>query len=161
MTKEVKQIFSLILFVIVFIFGTGFYVKNLNKSKDETIKSVKIGDTKVLVTLADSDEKRKQGLAGTTHLDDNQGMLFIFNEKPFKASFWMKDMLIPIDIIWIKDNKVSQINDSLPPPSKEIPDTSLQIFTTSDPIDYVLEVNAGFSRKNNITVGTKVELMTK
>ncbi len=79
-------------------------------------------------------------------------MLFVF-DKPDIYSFWMKDMLFPIDMIWIsEDGKVVYIERDARPesyPNSFIPDA---------PAKYVLEVNAGFSEKNNLKVGDKVEI---
>ena len=55
------------------------------------------------VELADSPDKRIRGLSGRASLDARPGMLFIF-EKPERFRFWMREMEIPLDIVWIGSN---------------------------------------------------------
>lgn len=121
-------------------------------------KVVGIGNSQIEVTLAATTAKRSKGLSGVESLGENEGMLFVFEKENQTSPFWMKGMLIPIDIIWINDGKVSEITDSAQPPQAGIKDKDLKLFVPDDPYDYVLEVNAGFSQKNNIKVGDNVDL---
>ena len=84
-------------------------------------------------------------------------MLFVFETKNVTPSFWMKDMQIPLDLIWIKDGKIVKI-DKNAPVEKDVPDNKLKIYSAGSPIDYVLEVNAGYSEKNIIGEGSSVEV---
>ena len=112
--------------------------------------SIRIKGIKINVELADTADKKSQGLSGRSELGENQGMLFLY-DKPGFYSFWMKNMQFSIDIIWIDENyKVIDITKSLPP------DSFPGSFQSQYPVQYVLEVNAGFSRKNNITIGDVV-----
>ncbi len=91
---------------------------------------------------------------------DDYGMLFIFDSKKVSPSFWMKDTLIPLDIIWIRDNRVEKIDKDVPTPAPDTPDNKLPKYTSGRPVDYVLEVNAGFNQKNGIKVGDPLTLPT-
>ena len=76
-------------------------------------------------------------------------MLFIFEEER-KASFWMKDMLIPLDMVWInKDFKVVHITKDIFPCE---PDYCPSV-TPPENVKYVLEVNAGVSDEIGLLVG--------
>lgn len=112
---------------------------------------IEISGKKIRVLLADNDRDRIQGLSDRPALDQESGMLFIFDKKAYKT-FWMKRMQFPLDIIWIKDNKIIKIDKNLAPegdePSKK--------YHSGDEVNYVLEVNGGFSDKNNIKVGDPV-----
>ncbi len=119
---------------------------------------IKVGDAPLRVSLAKTDQEITKGLSETAHLDENEGMLFVFQQKNQNRIFWMKDMLISIDIIWIKDMKVVQIDKSVPAPAVGTPNASLKLYPSNQAIDYALEVNAGFSDKNKITVGSLVDL---
>jgi len=121
-------------------------------------KTIQIGTLTLKITLAETQEKRQQGLSSVASLAQDTGMLFIFEKKGVTPSFWMKGMLIPIDIIWIKDGKISQIDKNIQPPDKYTPDAGLKLYKPGAPIDYVLEVNAGMADKNNLKVGDKVDL---
>jgi uncharacterized protein len=100
--------------------------------------------------LASTSAEREQGLSGQQSLPDDGGMLFSFDQ-PAKYGFWMKDMLIPIDIIWIlPDKSVSGILRDV------APGTYPQVFYSSVPVRYVLELNSGGAAKWGIATGTKL-----
>lgn len=121
------------------------------------LKGIKVGNITLSVEVADSEEERKKGLSGRSSLEENSGMLFVFSEGNAYPSFWMKDMEIPLDIIWIDDEKVVKIDKNVSPPEAGTPDSSLTLYRPDKPIDYVLEVNGGFSDTNNIVVGNSLE----
>lgn len=106
---------------------------------------VNIGSIAIPVIIADTKEEQEQGLSGTESLRVDSGLLFVFNV-PGRHGFWMKDMNYALDLVWIDENlKIIAI-------SKDItPQTYPTIFTPPEDVKYVLEVNAGFSTKNNIT----------
>jgi hypothetical protein len=81
-------------------------------------------------------------------------MLFLYNIKR-PAVFWMKGMRFPLDIIWIADGKVVQI-DKQAPHEPGVADPDLKRYISNEPVDAVLEVNAGFAEKNGIKVGDPV-----
>lgn len=124
----------------------------------QTQKTVSIDDKIVKVELADTKELREQGLGGKSFLDENSGMLFVFDDKNVTPGFWMKGMLIPLDIIWIANGKIVHIDHSAQAPKAGEPDSQLKIYPAPQPIDYVLEVNAGFTEKNNILKGDSVNV---
>ena len=67
-------------------------------STDETLIDLAIKSAVIEVELAMSDVKKQLGLSGRSNLPEDKGMLFVY-DKPNFYSFWMKDMLFPIDII--------------------------------------------------------------
>lgn len=104
------------------------------------------------VSVADDSEERRQGLSGTDSLGELEGKLFIF-ETADTHGFWMKDMLYPIDILWIdEDLTIVHIAESA------TPDSYPTVFKPSVPARFVLETNASFVGTYKITVGTKVTL---
>lgn len=78
-------------------------------------------------------------------------MLFVFAEKDIK-SFWMKDMNFPLDIIWLNGEKIVKISHNLPPEGRQPTNT----YSSGVPVDYVLEVPAGFCDTNKIKEGNTV-----
>ncbi|HEX3096056.1 MAG TPA: DUF192 domain-containing protein [Patescibacteria group bacterium] len=117
-------------------------------------KNIKVGNLNLNVDVASDDASREQGLSGREKLDDGTGMLFDFTNTDFqKPGFWMKEMNFSIDIIWIHNGKVIgiQANAPLPPQDGDLP-----VYYPPSDINYVLEVPAGWSAKNKITVGTHV-----
>lgn len=140
--------------VIVFLLTGFFLISYAPKSfKPENIKYVKIAGQNVKVDLALTPAEQTQGLSGRHNLDNNAGMLFVFKYSG-QYPFWMKDMNFLIDIIWLDENrKVIYIKKYARPedyPATYGPDGDAQ---------YVLEVASGFSEKNNLQIGDKVEFL--
>jgi len=108
--------------------------------KDRAVKK------EIDIEIAGSDDERVLGLMFRKALQENQGMLFIFEEmRP--QSFWMKNTYIPLDIVFADDNgKIVKIQRNTKPLSEE----SIPSF---DPALYVVEINAGLASKWGITEG--------
>ena len=138
----------LILVVLIILLALFIYYKGYSGS---SLKSIKINDIEILVEIADTPEKRAKGLSDRQSLPENQGMLFLF-DKPDFHSFWMKDTLIPLDFIWIRDDKVVGITQNIKPEGYQPP----HVLTPEEKINAVLEVNAGFVKKSNLKVGDKI-----
>lgn len=104
------------------------------------------------VTLADEPEERKQGLSGVGELAPLEGKLFLFDEAK-NHGIWMKDMLLPLDIIWINnDLEIVHIEENIQP------DTFPEIFGPDVPARYVLEMNAFFVDTYRIEEGDRISL---
>ena len=111
---------------------------------------ISINGIRIEIERANTIEEKAQGLSRTTNLGEYQGMFFPYDE-PGIYSFWMKDMQFPIDIIWIDEGyKIIDITKDIQP------DSFPQLFQPQYPAKYVLEVNAGFSDKNSISIGNVV-----
>jgi len=65
-------------------------------------------------------------------------------------------MKIAIDIIWLKNGKIIQIDKNVAPPTAGTSDKNLKLYSPKTAVDYVLEVNFGYSDLNNIKVGDTV-----
>ena len=108
---------------------------------------------KVFTEVADEPEEWTTGLMFRESLNENEGMLFIFNDNKERI-FWMKNTLIPLDIIFISDS-LEIVNIAEAEPCKVDP---CELYNSEMPAKYVLEVNQGFSRRNNIHAGDKLEI---
>lgn len=106
------------------------------------------------VAIAKTEQEKEIGLSGKTSLKENSGMIFPF-EKEGYYSFWMKDMKFPIDMLFINKSRkiVTILKDVQPPKSKT---DSLPSFTSTEPADTVLEIQAGISDKFNFKIGDDV-----
>jgi len=159
MIKDKKFIIIGILIAIVLIFAiicafsfSVFYFKS-----DFGKGVVKINGKSIKVETALTAETQYQGLQGRNSLPADQGMLFVFKDKRYHE-FWMQGMKFPIDIIWINDSKIIEITKNAPVPTNS---NSPAIFTPPSEVNYVLEVNAGYTEKNNIKIGDTVEINLK
>jgi uncharacterized membrane protein (UPF0127 family) len=100
--------------------------------------------------VSSTSNERTIGLSKYQSLNDNQAMLFVFDELGL-YSFWMRDMNFPIDIIWLNENKeIISIKEGADP--SEYPQS---YYPEGDSL-YVLETVAGFVRKNNLQKGQKL-----
>src|SRR3989344_8905757 len=80
---------------------------------------ISVGRNKVFVEIMDTAAKRAKGLSGRSSLSENEGLLFVFEEKDIMPAFWMKDMSFAIDIMWINDGVVIGISENaLPEPGR-------------------------------------------
>lgn len=113
---------------------------------------VKINSNVIVVDVAQTQDEKSLGLMFRDHLDEDKGMIFLF-DKDQELSFWMKNTLIPLDMIFINNNyEIVDIQTAIP--CERNPCEHYDSFA-----QYVLEVNAGYSEKHNIQVGDKVEFV--
>lgn len=121
------------------------------------VKTVVINDARISAEIANTQDKRRQGLGGRTTLGDNEGMLFVFEAKG-KYPFWMKGINFPLDFIWIADDMVSGVLEDVAPPASGQKEELLPIYQSKEDIDKVLEVKAGTVKKYNIKAGDKLTI---
>ena len=101
------------------------------------------------VEIARKKIDRDKGLMFRENLNIDKGMLFIFPNES-KASMWMKNTLISLDIIFISKNyKIVDIINNAKAMSKEI-------LTSKVKAKYALEINAGLVKKLNIKIGNNI-----
>ncbi len=103
----------------------------------------------VRVELARTDAERSRGLMWRERLDPDAGMLFLFEESE-PHGFWMKNTLIPLDMIFIGDDgRIVGIVESAAPQTT----TPREVGA---PSRYVLEVNGGFCAARGVRAGDRV-----
>ena len=124
--------------------------------------TISINGINVTMAIASTDEHRIRGLSGIEKMNENEGMLFLF-DKPSKQGFWMNKMNFPIDIIWLdSNNKVVHIEKQLEPCKLFL---ACPVYNPEVDSLYVIELRSGFaddhSIKNdmiiNFDVPTKIE----
>jgi uncharacterized membrane protein (UPF0127 family) len=154
MSQKLNLIAVLALLVIVggFVFLIGRYGW-LMKGQESAL--VELRGEKFVVSIADTPAERTAGLAGRSDLAENEGMLFLF-EEPGYYGFWMRGMLMPIDIIWLKDKRVVGFGEAERPLD---PDSfTLPIYYPPEPVNQVLEVKSGTIRRLGVDVGDEVSI---
>lgn len=132
------------------------------ESKTSDTINIKIGNKDFLLTKASTPFARRQGLMHRKHLDDNKGMIFIY-DYPDISTFWMGHTLIPLDLIMIKPNgTISDIFLLEPQEQKKPNETEEQYsermprYTSSERILYAIEIKQGNVKKLNIKKGDHI-----
>jgi uncharacterized membrane protein (UPF0127 family) len=129
-------------------------------SEEKAIVSFHLGDSEffnVSCEIANEPEERSQGLMNRKNLPQNEGMLFVY-DTPQNMSFWMKNTLIPLDIIFIGENRtVLNIEEAVAEPP-ETPDGELTRYRSAEPAMWVVEINGGLSAQRGIVQGTNVDI---
>jgi uncharacterized protein len=108
-----------------------------------------------LLELADSPEKRQQGLSGRENIANHSGMLFIFDTNDYHG-IWMPDMNFSIDIIWLDEAKQVVAIES-----RVAPETYPRVFKPTVPAKYVIELPAGTAATEQLVVGQVLEFLTE
>jgi len=116
--------------------------------KQNTPATVQINGKNIKVEVARTTTERAKGLSSRNSLVPDTGMLFVF-DKADLHSFWMKDMLFPLDIIYINNGKVAETTTLQPPSDNNIPK-----YTPQNKAQYVLElnVNSGFKVGDEVKI---------
>ncbi len=112
--------------------------------------SLTVNNVTFLAYVADTNEKRAAGLSGWDNLPLNQAMFFVFDQ-PGQQGIWMKDMKIPLDIVWLDENgTIIYLQENISP------DTFPKVFGSNNLSLFVLELPAGFISQNKINLGMTV-----
>lgn len=151
--------FRLTIFAVIALFGLLFGAFLVAPSYKKEFRRVDINGTSLLAEVAANTDARRIGLSERDSIGTNSGMLFVFDREDI-YDFWMKDMKFPLDIIWIKNNKVADLEENVPPPLAGAPDSSLPVYKPEAAADLVLEVKAGFAGKNQIKIGDEVKIFS-
>lgn len=129
----------------------------LSGKQNQTSSTAIIGEHVINVEIADTSQKQMKGLGDRESLEESSGMLFVFNNSKIRT-FWMKGMRFPIDIVWIREDKtVSGCSENVPSPSDPNQLIGLETRSSSEPVKYVLELNAGKCQEWGIKQGTLVQ----
>jgi hypothetical protein len=146
-----QKIGYLIIFLII---GILIYLKYPRKPS-KTINQV-IGNQTFTLEIADNPFLQAKGLSKRQELCEKCGMLFVFNNETIQT-FWMKDTLIPLDIIFINGSgHITDIYTAQPQPSKS--DSQLTLYQSTAASKYVIELNANLSEKLGIKKGDFLDL---
>lgn len=114
--------------------------------------TVRIGDRTFTMRIADTDALRAQGLQHIESLNEDDGMLFLFEGKPVVEHFWNKNTLIHLNVIWVRDDIIIGVDELFPEPTNGI------MFANSpERVNAVLEIPATAGREG-ITPGTRIEV---
>lgn len=114
-----------------------------------------IDNEPVYVAVFDTPKSRAKGLMNVTKLPENAGALFIFDQET-TVSFWMKNTLIPLDLLFFdQERRLVYVESAVQPCAT----TSCEHITVHN-TQFVVEVPSGFSELKQLSVGTSTLTMT-
>ena len=123
---------------------------NYAKALEGIVKFQGRSDANVILEIAVTDEEKAKGLMNRASLPENRGMVFVF--RPARSvTFWMKDTLISLDMIFINKGKIVKIVKSAIPIQTQI------LYPSDFEVTEVIEVNGGFTDKYMIETGSTIQ----
>jgi len=146
---------NIIIIAAIFLLSYLVY-RRVNDSDPDKYVRLSLNNIDYHLETARTPAKQSQGLMNRTSLCPNCGMIFIFPlELP--QIFWMKNTLIPLDIIFIdSQGKIINIETAVPQPNTS--DNQLTRYHSRSPAKYVIELNAGDASKISLSPGDTVDL---
>lgn len=125
-----------------------------NLSQKLPIEAIAIAaNRKFQLEVARTPQQQAMGLMSRTSLADNRGMLFLFSS-PQPIKFWMKNTLIPLDMIFLRDEKVQAIAANVPPCKT----ATCPTYGPDTQVNRVLELRGGTAKEIGLKVGDRVEI---
>ena len=150
MTRPVTHLLGLLVFLV----AAGAAAQSPSSATFESSKLVIAGETgrhDFDVELALSPDQRARGLMYRRKMAGDAGMLFDFGVRPHRASMWMKNTFIPLDMLFITgDGRIESIAERTVP-------HSLEAISSRGPVRAVLELNGGTVARLGIAPGDRVE----
>lgn len=139
-------IILIIIFLFIAVLAVFFYKSNHN--------NICFKDICFEVELAITPQEQQNGLMFRKKLDAGKGMFFVFQEEDIH-SFWMKNTLIPLDIIWINDKgEIIFISGNTAPCRENFCPT----IGPDKKAKYVLEINGGLAQKLGMKIGDGLKI---
>lgn len=111
----------------------------------------------IRLEVARTREQAEKGLMYRSSLPKDQGMLFALDtleKQPKKLQVWMKGVSIPLDLVFLRDNQIVEIQHSVQP----CLDKDCQIYESKIPVTQLLEVPSGIANKLKLNVGDRIQI---
>ncbi len=145
-----KRIFPVLLIALA--------VCSLARTPSEDYIQVFFPNGKIITAeLAVSDAERARGLMNREIINPDQGMLFVFDNEGVH-SMWMKNMLIPLDFLWLnREQRIVHIEENVPPCERD----PCPSYASKIPAMYVLELKAGSIKHNRLNLYDKIDFVLK
>lgn len=153
--KTKTIILTLITILIIITIGYLIITDLFNTVPDKiSIIKVNLGDETFDLETAITHEEKIQGLMFVENMPRNNGMIFIYGGEG-ERFFWMKNTLIPLDMIFINFNKeIVEIKKNIQPCMED----PCEKYQSTTPAMHVIEINAGLSDELELSIGDKIDL---
>jgi len=146
------KIISIIVIITIFICLYFFVFRY----KQGPSISISIKNQPFNLEIAKTIAQKSKGLSDRLSLCPECGMIFVFDKEGIQP-FWMKDTLIPLDMVWLnKSGQVVEIITAIPESNTQM--TKLKIYQNSKPALYVIELNAGTTEKLYLKIGDTIKI---
>lgn len=146
--RIVFGLIGLILLLVIAFFFTQNYFGFFASKTTATIR-----DHSFTIDVAKTPKDKEIGLSSKKSIPTDYGMYFPF-DKPDYYAFWMKNMSFPIDIIFLRENKIVTIFADVTPPTTS--NDNLPLYQPDEPATAVLEITAGLSKKYGFVKGDTI-----
>ena len=114
--------------------------------------AVELDGHRFQIEIANDEASRDLGLMFRTSMPADHGMLFVFDQ-PAVQTFWMKNTLIPLDMLFFdKDYRLINVQQRVPPCRRD----PCPVYASAGPAKYVLELNGGQAAKLHVKRGDKL-----
>jgi uncharacterized protein len=129
--------------------------QNTNKGQQLPISAVAVlpNGAKIELEVAKTPQQQQMGLMYRPALPDNRGMLFDF-PSPQPVSFWMKNVPVKLDMVFMNQGVIEYVKDSAPPCTQEPCPT----YGPNKPINQVIELRAGRASELKLKVGDRIKI---
>lgn len=124
-------------------------------NRTNTGSVIRMGNSNIVVEFARTSAEQARGLGGRNAIDADHGMLFVFND-PTIPGFWMKDMRFPIDIVWVRENRIIGVVENADPQIGAT-ESELKVYTPPSSVDSVIELHAGAFAASHAQVGDEID----
>jgi hypothetical protein len=112
-----------------------------------------MGNEKIELEVTKTPEQQELGLMYRQSLDKNRGMLFTFSP-PRKVGFWMKNVIIPLDMVFIQNGKIKAIANNVPPCSVD----PCPVYAPETLVDTVIELKNGRAKELGLKIDDSIEI---
>jgi uncharacterized membrane protein (UPF0127 family) len=127
------------------------------KGKEVKYAKVRINESYLTLEIADDLETRALGLMDREGLAQEEGMLFVYDDEKIRY-FWMKDVLFPLDMIFINETlEIVGFLENVPVCEQE----PCPQYSIEEESKYVIEVNAGWVTENFVEIGQRVDFIVE
>lgn len=141
--KDSYAWFWVTLMIVAIAAGIIFLIYEMSRPK----VMLHLGDGIFTARVAMTDGERTKGLSGVNELPKDKAMLFVFDQDG-KHGIWMKDMEIPIDVVWLdRERRVVYIAREV------LPESYPEVYRSNIPARYVVEFAAGTVQERAIRIG--------
>ncbi|MDD3679811.1 MAG: DUF192 domain-containing protein [Candidatus Shapirobacteria bacterium] len=156
------KIWVLPILLLILVLAGLFWYRRYQQSLPENYQEIGPIDQLVIegvifdIEIAVTAQERAKGLSGRSQLCDQCGMLFVFPQEDYH-SFWMKDTLIPLDIVWLDKNwrVVDYLVWAQPQGVRKL--TDLPTYQPKKPAQFVIEFPGGtVKRIRNFNIGSQI-----